>query len=66
MNQSHVFATLFTGSMCLGATICHVIERKSLGLKIFDKENWIGESEKLDQIRNSFSDLIKEEKNGTY
>lgn len=44
MNQSHVFATLFTGSMCLGATICHVIERKSLGLKIFDKENWIGRS----------------------
>ena len=35
-------------------------------IEIWDKENWIGESEKLDRIRNSFFDLIKEEKNGTY
>ena len=42
MNPSHIFAGLFTGSMFFGATVCHVIERKSLGLKIFDKENWIG------------------------
>lgn len=47
MNQGHVFSahiftTLIWGSMWLGATICHVLERNSLGLKIFDKENLIG------------------------
>ena len=35
-------------------------------IEIWNKENWIDESEKLDQIRNSFFDLAKEEKNGTY
>lgn len=42
MIQSHAFSALFVGAFLLGASICHVIDRKSFGLKVFEKENWVG------------------------